>query len=111
MYPMYYRGLLDRYTGYGQINTRDLLFHFFNMYGEIGPDELIENEKRMKESYDATDSIEVLLDQIENTVKLADNAAQSYIYLQVLPVHFNLMLDTGQFTRSCENGRKTIGRK
>ena len=99
---MYYRGLRNRYTGYGQTSTRDLLVHLFTTYGEIGPDDLEENEKRMKEPYDATDAVEVLFDQIEDAVKFADNAAQLYTDLQVLRVAFNLMLDTGQFTRSCE---------
>ena len=45
------------------------------MYGEIGPDGLEENEKRMKELYNATDAVEVLFDKIEDAVEFADNAA------------------------------------
>ena len=56
----------------------------------------------MKESYNATEAVEVLFDQIKDVIELADNAAQPYTYLQVLRVAFNLIFDTGQFTRSCE---------
>ena len=59
---MYYRGLRNRYTGYGQINTRDLLVHLYTTYGEIGPDDIEENKKRMKDSYDATEVVKVLFD-------------------------------------------------
>ena len=81
-------------------HTRDLLVHLYTTYGEIGPDDLKENEKRVKELYDATDAVEVLFDQIEDAVKFADNAAQPYTNLQVFRVVFNLMFDTRKFTRS-----------
>ena len=102
VHPTYYRGLHHRYTGYGQVNTSELLVHLYTTYGEIGPDNLEENEKRMRELYDATEEVEVLFDQIEDAVRFTNNAAQPYTDLQVLRVAFNLMFDTRQFTRSCE---------
>ena len=102
MHPTYYRGICNRYTGYVQISTSDLLVHLYTTYSEIGPDDLEENEKRMKELYDAIDAVEVLFNQIEDAVEFAYNSAQLYIDLQVLRVAFNLMFDTGQFIRSCE---------
>ena len=40
VYPTYYRGLRNSYTGYGQVNTRDLIIHLYTTYGKIGPDDL-----------------------------------------------------------------------
>ena len=73
----------------------DLLVHIYTTYGEIGPDDLEENEKRMNESYDATEVVEILFDQIDDAVEFADNASKSYTDLQVLLVAFNLIFDTG----------------
>ena len=84
--------------GYGQINTRELLVHLYNNYGEIGPDDLGENEKRMKESYDATEGVKVLFNQVEDKVEFADNAAQLYTDIQVLRIAFNLVFETGKLT-------------
>ena len=71
-------------------------------YGDIGPDDLEEHEKRMNELYNATEAVKVLFDHIKDAAEFADNAAQPYTDLQVLHVAFNLMFNTGQFTRSCE---------
>ena len=90
VHPTYYRGLRSKYTCYRQISTRDLLVHLFTTYGEIGPGNLEENEKRMKEPYDATNAVEVLIDQIKDTVEFADSVAQPYIDLHILRVAFNL---------------------
>ena len=83
---MYYRGLRNRYTGYGQINTRELVVQLYINDGKIGPDNLKENEIRMKESYYATEAVKVLFD--------------------LLRIAFNLTFETGQFTQSCEKWDK-----
>ena len=75
MYTTYYRGLRNRYTGYGQVNTRDLLVHLYIMYGEIGPDDLEENEKRIKKLYNATEAVEVLFNKIKDAVEFLDDIA------------------------------------
>ena len=75
VHPTYYIGLRNRYTGYGQVKTRDSLVHIYTTYGDIGPDNLEANDKMMKESYDETEAVEVLFDQIEDAVEFADNAA------------------------------------
>ena len=76
--------------------------------GEIGPGDLEESEKRMKESYNAMKAVEVLFDQVEDAVEFADNAAQPYTDLQVLHIAFNLIFETGQFTQSCEKWEEQI---
>ena len=54
------------------------------------------------------ESVEVLFDQVEDAVKFADNLAQPYTDLQVLCVAFNLIFETGQFTRSCKKWEEKI---
>ena len=46
--PIYYRGLCNRYTGYSTTTTRQTLDHLYTEYGEVGPDDMKENEKRLK---------------------------------------------------------------
>ena len=62
----------------------------------------------MKESYDAIEAVEVLFDQVEDAVDLADNATQPYTDLQVLRAVFNLIFNTGQFTQSCKKWEEKI---
>ena len=61
-----------------------------------------ENEKRLKQPYKATESMELLCDQIEDAIEFADNAQQPYFPEQVLRIGYNLILKCGQFERECE---------
>ena len=62
----------------------------------------------MKESYDATETVEFLFDQVKDAVYFADNVAQPYTYLQVLRITFKLIFETGQFTQSCKKWEEKI---
>ena len=61
-----------------------------------------ENEKRLKLPYEATDTMEVLFDQIEDAIEFADNAEQPYSPEQVLRIAYNLIFKCGEFERECE---------
>ena len=99
---IYYRGLRNRYTGYTTITTRQIFDHLYAQYGEIGPDDLEENEKRLKQPYEATENMELLYDQIEDAIEFADNAQQPYSPEQVLRIAYNLIFKCGEFERECE---------
>ena len=43
----------NRNTGYARVTTRTLIEHLLPRYGQITPDELINNEERMKYKWDA----------------------------------------------------------
>ena len=64
----------------------------------------------MKESYDATEAVEVIFDQVEYAVEFADNAAKPYTDLHVLCVAFNFIFDTGHFTQACEKWEEKVTR-
>ena len=66
------------YTGYTTITTHQILDHLYTEYGEIGPDDMKKNEKRLKHSYEIAESMELLYDQIEDAIEFADNVRQPY---------------------------------
>ena len=100
--PIYYRGLHNRYTGYTTITTCQILHHLYTEYGGIGPDYMEENKKRLKLPYEATDTMEVLFDQIEDVIEFADNAKQPYSPEQVLRIAYNLIFKCEEFERECK---------
>ena len=48
----------NRNTGYAHVTTQTLIEHLLQTYGRITPDDLINNEERMKAKWDATTPIE-----------------------------------------------------
>ena len=64
-------------------------------------------KKRLKQPYEATESMELLYDQIEDAIEFADNAQQPYSPEQVLRIGYNLIFKRGEFERECESGQKS----
>ena len=50
----------------------------YNNYGIITPSDMEENDKRMRETFDATKPIETLFEQIEDAAEYADTANAVY---------------------------------
>ena len=69
---MYYRTLRNRHTAYAINSPRDIITHLYTQYGNITPQDLQENDLKMKTPFDTTLPIETLYDQIEDAVELAD---------------------------------------
>ena len=59
---MFTRGLKNRYIGYANVSTKDLLAHLFTTYGRISGNDLRRNEAAMTVPYDVNLPIEVLFD-------------------------------------------------
>ena len=102
----YYRTLRNRITGFATITTRQLLEHLYRTYGNITPADLIDNDARMKSTYDPSMPIEVLFNQIEDAVELADAAKAAYTVPQVVNIAYNCIFQTGLFTNACRDWRR-----
>jgi hypothetical protein len=60
----YYRTLRNRITGFANVTTWQLIEHLYNTYGNINPADLIDNDERMKTTYEPSQPVKVLHDQI-----------------------------------------------
>ena len=63
---MYYRTLRNCHTGYAMVTTRAILNHLYAGYGDLSPQDMADNDVRLKTAYDVSQPIEVLFDQVED---------------------------------------------
>ena len=67
----YIRLLRDKYIGYANVTTLQMLTHLHNSYARISQFELEENDKRFKQQWDPNQPFEVIIDQIEDAIDYA----------------------------------------
>ena len=60
----YIRSLRDKYIGYANVTTLQMLTHLYNSYDRISLFDLEENDKRFKQQWDPNQPFKVLMDQI-----------------------------------------------
>ena len=104
---IYFKGKRNRHTGYSTISVIEMIKYLYGNYGVITPDELEENNKRMREAYDPTMPIENLLEQIEEDVEYADAGNATYNDTQMLARAYLLVRNTGMYNDTCREWRKT----
>ena len=83
-----------------------MIKYLYENYGVIIPDELEENNKRMREAYDPTTPIENLFEQIEEAVEYADAGNATYNDTQMLARAYLLVRNTGMYNDTCREWRK-----
>ena len=65
---VYFKEKRNRHTEYTPVSLIEMFKYLYENYGVITPEELEENDKRMREAYDPTKPIEILFEQIEEAV-------------------------------------------
>ena len=63
---MYLKGITDRNVSLANVTIRDILAFLFRNYGNITQYDIEENDKKLKEKWDANTPIEMLFDQLED---------------------------------------------
>ena len=99
---MYLKGITDRNVGLAHITIRDILAYLFQNYGNITQYDIEENDKKLKEKWDANTPIEMLFDQIEDAQDFAAAAGQPYSNNQLLTTAYNLVYATALFFDDCK---------
>ena len=69
----YVSKLRNRYTGYMDVTTGDLLNHQMDQYGNVTADDLKSNEARINKALDNSRPIDVFFQQIDDAVQYADD--------------------------------------
>ena len=67
----YIRSLRDKYIGYTNVTTLQMLTHLYKSYARISQFDLKENDKRFKQQWDPNQPFEVLIEQIEDAIDYA----------------------------------------
>ena len=70
----YISSLCDKYIGYANITTLQILTHFNTAYDKITEVDIEENDKRMRADYHVNQPMKVFIKQFEDTVDMVDAA-------------------------------------
>ena len=80
-----------------------MLQHLYDSYGDLTPKELEDNDEHMRVTYDATEPIEILYNQIEQAVDIAEAGQHPYTNAQILTRAYTLIFQTGLMDDACSN--------
>ena len=69
---MFTHALKNRYIGYANVSTKELLNRLFSTYEKVTGNDLRVNDTRMNTPYDVNLPIEVLFDQVEDGMDYTD---------------------------------------
>ena len=95
---MFTRALKNRYIGYANVSTKQLLTHLFLTYGKISGTDLRLNDTKMNAAYDVNLPIECLFDQVEDGMEYADAGGNPKTPEQIVMTGQQLLTETGMFT-------------
>lgn len=104
--PKYLRSLHNKYTGYANTTTMQMLDHLYQKYGQISAADLLENEQKLHEPYNPAEPIETLYDRFEDAMEYAEAAKHKFPPEMILSKAFLLMQRTGQFQQACREWKK-----
>jgi hypothetical protein len=102
----YVRSLRDRFIGYANVTTLQMLTHLYTAYAKISAGDLDDNDAKMKADWDPNQPIEVLIDQIDDAIDMAAAANNPYTPEQVVLIAYNLVFKTGLFEEECKLWRR-----
>jgi hypothetical protein len=100
--PVYLRSQRDRHVGFANKTVRELFAYLFQAYGMLTPQTLIDNQTNMQSPWDPNTPFETLIEQIEDSMEMADAAAQAYTDAQVLTLSYTLVYNTGLYFDECK---------
>ena len=92
---MYLKGITNSNVGLAHITIKEILDFLFQNYGNIAQYNIEDNDKKLKQKWDANTPIEMLFDQIEDAQDFAAAAGQPYTNNPLLTTAYNLVYDTG----------------
>ena len=104
----YIRYLRDKYIGYANITTLQMLMHLYAAYAKITEGDPEENDKRMRANYNVNQPMEVPIEQIDNEVDMVAAADNPYSAEQVVTAAYNLVFKTGMFADDCKLWRRQV---
>ena len=98
---IYLRAIRNRHVGFAQRNIQEIFNHLFTNYGNISPQDIVNNQERMMKAWNPEMPLENLIDQIEDCQEFAESAGQPYTAAQILNSAYNLVFKTGLYFDDC----------
>jgi len=103
---IFIKSLRNKYVGYGNQTTKQLLMHLYNTYADINVGQLQANDAALKTPYDSNQPMETLFGQIEAAVEYAAAGNTPYTPQQVLATAFQLVFQTGIYADDCKEWKR-----
>ena len=82
--PIYLRAKRNRHTGFSNTSLREILNYLFSAYGQIQPNDLQQNYQKLNTAWDPNTPFELLIDQVEECMELADAGGQPFTSTQIV---------------------------
>ena len=90
----YIQSLQDKNIRYTNVTTKEMLAHLYLAYVKISDGDLEENDKQIRADYNVNQPMEVLFEQIDDSVDIAVTANNPYLAEQVVTSAHNLVFKT-----------------
>jgi hypothetical protein len=97
----YLNAFSDKFVGYANCTSLQILTHLLTYYAMIAPTELTQNYERLNTPYDPNQPIETLFQQIQDARAFAVTGGQPYGAAMIVNVAYTLVFNTGLFPEAC----------
>ena len=95
--PVFLPPLADQITGFVQVSALNMIQHLLSSYGEIDEVYLEENAAKMMGTYDPTESLARLIEQLEKGRSFAQAGGQTVSDVMIMSKGIRLLSHTGIF--------------
>lgn len=96
----------NRYTGYLNVSTKELMELLLKRYGKITDGDLHLNKQRMNDPMDPSLPIDMYFKRIDDCIQYAADADMPYTEKQVLQTAYHALNSSGLYTEACTKWRK-----
>ena len=103
---VYIQSLRNKYVGYTNVSTLDLLNHLYDSYANITPSVLLENDRKMREPLDPSQPLDTFFARIEECRELAAAGNTPYTAQQILATAYQALFASGAYADGCKEWRR-----
>ena len=103
---IYIKSLKNKYTGYANHTTKEILDHLYKSYANITAATLQENDLKMRGALDPTQPIEALFARVEECQELAAAGNTPYTQEQILNIAYQAIFASGLYQEGCREWRR-----
>ena len=103
---VFIQSLRNKYTGYANSTTKDILNYLYDNYAKITDSALQENDEKMRAQYDPSLPIETFFANIEECQEFAAAGNTPYTPQQILSAAYQGIFRSGVFPEGCKEWRR-----
>ena len=103
---IYIQSLRNKYVGYANVTTKELLDHLYSSYANITPSTLLENDKKMRDPLDPSQPLDTFFARMEECRELAAAGNTPYTAAQILSTAYQALFSSGAYSDGCKEWRR-----